>query len=275
MKIAFMTLGCPDWDLDTIITKGAEYGFDGVDFRGVQGELDITKMPAFTTDLEVTSRRIADAGLEVSGISSSLHVCDPGKLESNLEEARRTIPVALGLDAKRVRVFGEGNIQELGREKAADAGRECMEQILALDGARSLEWNFETHDSWINPRDCKLLLDRVPDPAFGALWDLGHTYRIAKVPAKEAYAVLGPRFNYTHVKDAVYEPGQPGAGKDGWRFVDPGTGELKLAEAIGILRKNGYDGWLLFEHEKRWHRDLPEPEAIFPKYVSWIRPLIS
>ena len=34
MKIAFMTLGCPNWDLDTIITRGREYGFDGVDFRG-------------------------------------------------------------------------------------------------------------------------------------------------------------------------------------------------------------------------------------------------
>ena len=34
MKISFMTLGCPGWDLDTICARGREYGFDGVDFRG-------------------------------------------------------------------------------------------------------------------------------------------------------------------------------------------------------------------------------------------------
>jgi len=39
VKLAFTTLGCPDWDLDTIISKAAEFGFDGVDFRGCRGEM--------------------------------------------------------------------------------------------------------------------------------------------------------------------------------------------------------------------------------------------
>ena len=34
MKLAFTTLGCPNWDLDTICTRGKEYGYDGVDLRG-------------------------------------------------------------------------------------------------------------------------------------------------------------------------------------------------------------------------------------------------
>ena len=36
MKISFTTLGCPDWDLDTICRRGREYGYEGVDFRGLQ-----------------------------------------------------------------------------------------------------------------------------------------------------------------------------------------------------------------------------------------------
>ena len=54
MKIAFMTLGCPNWDLDTICQKGREYGFDGVDFRGYLDEIDITKLPLFTTQAAET-----------------------------------------------------------------------------------------------------------------------------------------------------------------------------------------------------------------------------
>lgn len=49
MKISFTTLGCPNWDLDTICQKGREYGFDGVDFRGYLDSLDITKLPLFTS----------------------------------------------------------------------------------------------------------------------------------------------------------------------------------------------------------------------------------
>jgi len=49
MKIGFTTLGCPDWGLDMICEKASAYGFDGVDFRGLQDTLDITLLPAFTS----------------------------------------------------------------------------------------------------------------------------------------------------------------------------------------------------------------------------------
>jgi len=58
---------------------------------------------------------------------------------------------------------------------------------------------------------------------------------------------------------------------DGWRYVIPGTGQLPLAEAIRLLRQQGYTGWLVLEHEKRWHPNLPEPEEIFPAYVRWVK----
>jgi hypothetical protein len=38
------------------------------------------------------------------------------------------------------------------------------------------------------------------------------------------------------------------------------------------LKSSGYDGWLQFEHEKRWHPNLPEPEEIFPVFAKWARP---
>jgi fatty-acyl-CoA synthase len=62
--------------------------------------------------------------------------------------------------------------------------------------------------------------------------------------------------------------------EDGWHYVAPGTGELPLDESIKILKEAGYDGWLLFEHEKRWHPNLPEPEEIFPQFMRWIQPLL-
>lgn len=61
---------------------------------------------------------------------------------------------------------------------------------------------------------------------------------------------------------------------DGWHCVAPGTGELPLIESIALLQEHGYNDWLLFEHEKRWHPNLPEPEEIFPQFVEWVRPFI-
>ena len=62
---------------------------------------------------------------------------------------------------------------------------------------------------------------------------------------------------------------------DGWRYVLPGTGQLPLEDAIGVLREHEYDGWLMYELEKRWHSDLEEPELAFPAFVEWIMPLIA
>ena len=273
MKLSMMTLGCPNWDLPTILDRAREYGFHAVDFRGVQEALDVTTLPAFTRDLARTRAMIADHGLKVSGISSSLQICDPAARLSNLEEARRTIPVALGLEVPFVRVFGGGPVSEIGHVQAAEAGLACMLDILALDGAEQIRWVFETHDHWIRGEHCRLLLEGIPNPSFGCLWDTGHTYRVEKETPATTWAQIGSRVPYVHIKDAVYEPGHPQSGKDGWRYVPPGTGQLPLEPCVRILQEHGYDGYLVFEHEKRWHPNLPEPEEIFPKFIAWARGL--
>jgi sugar phosphate isomerase/epimerase len=276
MKIAFMTLGCPNWGLDTICRRGREYGFDGVDFRGYLDEIDVTKLPEFTTHASETRQRLDDAGLAVSAFSSSIQVCRAENRQTNLDEARRTIDVARNFGSENVRVFGGGTLEGSSHAELAKAGLECIQMILELDGASELHWLFETHDNWIKSTDCKLLLDNIANPAFGALWDMGHTSRVGGETPEQSYAAIGPRIGYTHVKDAVYDPAHPQAmPEDGWRYVLPGEGQLPLAEAIHLLRKNGYNGWILFEQEKRWHPELAAPEIAFPAFVKWVQPLLS
>ena len=134
----------------------------------------------------------------------------PEKLEENLEEARRTIAAASALGCQQVRVFGGGDSGMHSKEVLADIGRDTVEHILELDGARQVRWVFETHDEWIRAADCALLLDRIDDPAFGILWDMGHTARVGGETPAETYAAVGHGL-YTHVKDAVHDVDHPRA----------------------------------------------------------------
>ncbi len=138
-----------------------------------------------------------------------------------------------------------------------------------------MKWLFETHDNWVQAEHCRLLLDTISDLSFGALWDIGHSWRVGREKPVDSWAAIGSRVRYAHIKDAVYDPGSPLAMDDGWHYVVPGTGELPLDESLSLLTKSGYDGWLLFEHEKRWHSNLTEPEEIFPQFVSWIQPFLE
>lgn len=275
MKIAFTTLGCPQWDLQTVVTKAKEFGFDGIDFRGLPEALDVTTLPAFTTNVAETRDLITDSGLEVSGFSTSITICNVEKRKEILEEAKRTIAAALELRCSNIRVFGGGDMKKQSRLEAAKAGRECLREILALDGARFLNWNVETHDHWVSSKDILFLLDGMNDPAVGVLWDIGHTPRTAGESPEETFAAIGKRVRYTHVKDAKEDKGHPLAMGDGWRYVPPGEGDLPLEQIVKVLKKGGYDGYLTLEHEKRWHKELEEPEVIFPKYIAWARRVIA
>ncbi len=274
MRLSFTTLGCPAWDLDTICRQGRAFGFDGVDLRGYLDTLDVTTLPMFSAHAARTRRRFADAGLEVSGISSSIRVCEREARAANLEEAKRTIATALGLGAGVVRVFGGGDIAKCSRGELAAVGCATIEEVLALDGASSLAWAFETHDLWTSGPDCGLLLASIPHESFGVLWDMGHTSRVGGESPRESFAAIGARVKYCHVKDAVHDPAHPKAMEGGWRYVAPGSGQLPLAESIRLLKGSGFGGWIAFEHEKRWHPELEEPEEIFPLFTGWARPLL-
>ncbi len=275
MKLSFTTLGCPQWDLRSIVVCARKYGFDGIDFRGLQDELDVTKTPQFTSRRAETRKMILDAGLEVSGLSTSIRICDASARREILEEARRSIAVALDLACPNIRVFGGGDTKAHSKEELARVGRETLREILSLDGAQFLNWLVETHDNWTSANDVLYLLDGLDHPSIGVLWDLAHPYRFSGEKPAETYALLGKRVKYTHVKDAVKDPGHPHAMADGWRYVNPGEGQVPLTEAVEELRKGGYQGYLTLEHEKRWHKDLPEPEEVFPKFVEWGKKVIG
>ena len=272
MKISFTTLACPNWDLDTIVERAVEYGFDAVDFRGTKAGLDIALQSEFTEGLERTADRIRASGLIVSGVSSSLGICDAERFEANIEEARRTILVARGLGARQVRVFGNGDLAQ-GRDALIDQGVRCMEAVSALDGAEQIDWLLETHDNWIASAHCLSLVEAVGWDCFGLLWDIGHTTRFLSDSLESTYALIGPRTPCVHLKDARYEPEEKNAMEDGWRYVLPGEGNLPLDSAVRLLKSSDFDGWYVFEHEKRWHPDLDEPEVALPAFVNWIRDL--
>ena len=262
IKIATTTLGCPQWDLDTVLTNCASYGFDAIDFRGLGEDLDITKTAAFTTGLAATRRRIEGSGLSVSGISTSLWVCDPARREANLEEAKRTLPIALELGVPNLRIFGGGDLEKQPMEELAKQGADLVRELLALDGGREVRWCMETHDQWSRSADLMQILGQVEAAEVGALWDVFHTIRHGETPA-ESLAGFGGRVYYTHFKDGIPD--------EAWRMVSLGDGTLPMAEAVRLLKEGGYEGYLALEHEKLWHDELEPPEVSFPKAVKWFK----
>ena len=268
MKLTLSTLGCPDWPLDTVCERARTYGFEGIDFRGLLDEVDVTRTPEFTNRIGETRETLDDSGLATSALGSSINICNADAVEENVAAAERYVDAARQLDAPYVRVFGGGDADARSRSDLAAVGGETMERILSVSGADEVTWLLETHDNWTSSDDCQLLLEQLPD-GVGILWDVGHTSRVGGETPAETLAAIGHQIEYVHVKDAVYDPSHPDAMDDGWRYVLPGEGDLPLAAALAELEDRGYDGWLMYEHEKRWHPELAAPEVAYPSFVDW------
>ena len=271
MKISYTTLACPTWDLKTICAQAVACGYDGIDFRGYLDEIDITKLAMFQNG--EAAAMIKDHGLLVSGISSSLRICDESHRPDDLEEARRTIAVCQQLGVRHVRIFGGGDFENLSTEAVAQIGRETMRQILKLDGAQDLSWDFETHDVWIQASNCRLLLEAIPFPQFNILWDIGNTFMSTADSPETIYDLIGERIAYCHFKDAIKAKADDIRHYQDWHYVDVGDGELPMAAAVELLESKSYQGWYVLEHEKRWHPDLKEPEQVLSAFVTWMHSL--
>src|SRR5438046_223650 len=55
--LGFSTLGCPAWSWNKILDFAKEYGFLGVELRGVQGNMDLPTSPEFSPSRIAQSKR--------------------------------------------------------------------------------------------------------------------------------------------------------------------------------------------------------------------------
>jgi sugar phosphate isomerase/epimerase len=266
MQLAFSTLGCPQWDLDQIIAAARAGGYDGVEWRGYQDEMELPQAPIFTPAARAETRhRFRDAGLEFACLSSSIRLADPTPERKQQERAAMTkyAELAQFLDCKLVRVFG-GNLPT-GVERAAALPEMAafLRELGEIAAARGVSVVLETHDAFSTGAQVAELLRAADHLAANALWDLHHPYREGE-PPETTVQLLGPYLRHTHVKDSR-----------GGRYCPMGEGDVPLARMLDLLRERGYDGWISLEWEKRWHPEIANPEDVFPQYACKLRELLG
>src|SRR5262249_57835298 len=112
MKLAFSTLGCPEWNLDQLVAAARESGYEGVEWRGYLAEMDLPKSAVFAPAVRgETRQRFREAGLEFASLGSSVRLADPAPEARRREKASFTeyAELAQFLGCPMVRVFG-GNL---------------------------------------------------------------------------------------------------------------------------------------------------------------------
>src|SRR5215471_19050237 len=97
--IAFSTLACPEWTVDTIIARAEAYGYDAIEWRG--GEQGHVSPALALSERQRLRRRMADAGLVALGVTAYSRFVSPDAAEraAQLDHLRRHIDLAADLGA--------------------------------------------------------------------------------------------------------------------------------------------------------------------------------
>src|SRR6266581_2535882 len=244
-----------DWAFERGLDLVKKSGFDGI-------ELWLGDVPWFqmtTTDAEVRElrRKVENAGLVVSNVSTGLHWASPlsardprGRaqaariVERQIETAR-----LLGSDAILVvagLVTDEVPYNEV-YQRCLDALRP-LGDTAARAGVKIGCENCNAEQRFLlSPREFWQFLNDVNSPAVGIHLDVGNIHDTGF--AEQWIEMHGPRITRIHLKDVLKHRGRSG---DQSVYTNLFLGDNNWPAIRAALTKVGYDGWLIAEMEARY-----------------------
>jgi len=264
-KIAFTTLGCPDWSFTRILEEAKKMGYSGIEIRGLDGKMLAEELTQFFPEnKEATLAALKAHGLEMIGFGSSVRFDDPEKFDDVIAEGKRAIDVCRRMGIPSIRIFGDRIPQ--GESEASMIARVARGAgILAEYGeSRGVRVLLETHGDFITLERVKGVFDQVKSKNLKLLWDVGNTDMIYGDNFMEFYKPMKDLIVHTHFKDHVR--GTPDD-YTSYKHCDLDKGQIPIRAIVKQLLKDGYTGYFCLEWEKKWHPDLSEPELAYPEFV--------
>lgn len=272
MKIGFSSLICPGWDLATIIAKAKEYGYDGVELRGLLGAMDLTIVPEVAADPGATRARFAAAGVELVciGASAAFDSTDPKVVAAHRLNVAEYIELAGQLGCPFVRVF-------IGEIPRGDNRYNTLMRVAAT--LQSLAPTAAKHRVTVlvensvgdfgSSRDVWYVVDYAAHPAIRCCWNAFNAVTQRERPTT-SIPRLGNKIGLVHICDGSFDP--QGLLID---YKVPGAGQVELARMIELLKGIVYRGYLVFEWPKLWIDRLAAPEQVLPQVAKFLKERIA
>lgn len=266
--LSFSTLGCPDWSFQQIADFAVAHTYKGIEIRGIQREMDLTKCAVFSTAQSRTNTvsLMKEKGLRFVGLGSSaaLHFSEGAERQKNMDDARRFIDLAQQINCPYVRVFPNNLPKDRDRNETLDIIAKGLLELGNYARGSNVTVLMETHGDVVNSSDLEKVMRLAEHAHTGLVWDITNMWSVTQEPPVQVYQKLKKYIRHTHIKD-----GKLMNGKLGYTLM--GRGEVPIAEAIGSLTKGGYKGFYSFEWEKLWHPEIPEPEIALADYPVSIK----
>lgn len=263
MRLAFVTLSCPEWTLEDAFARFAANGCEGIEIQLIDGQFADARLLA--QNRERLRQLSASSGCRLFSIGTLVGLAHQDRADQTKEiaEGRAILEIAGDLGADFIRVFGSWHLKSPPGEWMTDAATDTLSALVDTAAQAKVKMALETHDEFNSSARVAKVINRLDSPWVVALWDLMHPFRVGDT-MDLVLANLGDRLGYVHVKDGRRRG-------DTWETTMPGEGEMPIAAALQALARRGYDGYVAYEWERGKGSDLPTIEAALPAAMAVMR----
>ncbi len=271
MKIGFSSSTCPGWDLEKIVVSAASYGFDGVELRGLAGELHLPIAPQISSDPAGVRDFLNKNNVELVclGTSESLDTRDRAQLARRKEAIVEYIELANELGCPFVRLFA-GEVQPRDHRRAALSRiGEALGTLSGIAGRHGVTLLVENGGDFLSSDDLWFLIDHAQHPAVQCCWNQCNAMCLGE-RATKSLPRLAATLGMVHLCDADFD--ESGVMLD---HKPLGEGQTEVARQVELLRGLAFHGYLIFEWPKMWVDDLPAPDAVLPEAASYLQERIG
>ncbi|MHC5111159.1 MAG: sugar phosphate isomerase/epimerase family protein [Planctomycetota bacterium] len=271
MKIGFSSLVAPNWDLQTLIQKANEYGYDGIELRGIKGQLDLTVLPELAGKPDYVRGIFAENNLELVCLGTSVTLDSKNKrqLADQKGVLKEYIELASRLGCKNVKIFA-GEVQRFDNRRALQ-GRvaTALHDLAPLAARHDVTILVENGGDMADSTAMWFLVDAAEYPSIQCCWNQCHAIPVDE-RATTSIPRLGRKIGLVHICDGLFS--DQGLLSE---FKVPGQGDAEVARQIDLLKGLVYQGFLMFEWPKLWDASLPDADAVLPGIASFLREQIA
>ena len=265
MKLSFSTLGCPEWSYEQVIDAAAKNGFEGVEIRGVAGEMRPDKIGCFLPENRKAALALAkEKGVKLIGFGTSSAFHDQNAFDRSIEEGKTAIALAADTGMGFIRVFGDTVNPSANEEEVINRVVKGIKTLCEAAQGTGVQVLMEIHGNFNIARRVVSVCEGVDRPEFGLVYDVAHVDRGNGDGWETFYDAVKPWIRHVHFKDHRRSAGR-------WVLCNTGEGDIPLKAIRDRLEADGYDGYISLEWEKAWHQELRSAAEEFPHFMHYIR----
>ena len=263
MKLAFSTLGCPDFSWSDIYSMAKDFGFDGIEMRGLGNDIFSVRAQPFRADqIDKTIANLKRMRLEIPCLSTGCVLKDADCWQQTKAEIEEYIRLAEKLGAKYIRLLGDRNADIEG-EVDDEVVLAALKDIVPYAEERGVILLVETNGVYSDTARLRDLLARVESDNVAALWDMHHPYRFANEKPETTIQNLGVYIKHIHIKDSVMVDGKV-------KYKIMGEGDMPIESMIRALRSVNYEGYISLEWVKNTAPELQSAGIVFPHFANYM-----